>query len=301
MANVHTVSGWPFLSALRGVDDVVFLKWNEREGKGRSLFNVRDSTQYQEDNFTVGGGGIMPQKLEGQPLTYDSLNEGFRSTFTHLDYGLAKRITRNLLRDELHPILERIGTETARQARATEETLLANHYNRAFNTSYTGPDGQVLCATAHVREDGSTYANRPTSDADLSQTSLEQGFIDFSDFRDGGGKRISIEPAHLVVAKENRFEAHRLLMSSQSPENDTNAVNPLDGLVQACVWNYLTDADAWFLQAEKEDHGLVLYVREEFWTDYEFDWDSKDYKFSGMFAQSSGWIDPRGFYGTEGA
>ena len=90
-------------------------------------------------------------------------------------------------------------------------------------------------------------------------------------------------------------------MSSQSPENDTNAVNPLEGLVTACVWNYLTDADAWFLQAEKEDHGLVLYIREEFWTDYEFDWDSKDYKFSGMFAQSSGWIDPRGFYGTQGA
>jgi len=67
------------------------------------------------------------------------------------------------------------------------------------------------------------------------------------------------------------------------------------------VWNYLTDTDAWFLSAAKGEHELNLYTREEFWTDYETDFDTKDVKVSGMFAESSGWSDPRGFFGSPGA
>ena len=66
------------------------------------------------------------------------------------------------------------------------------------------------------------------------------------------------------------------------------------------VWNYLTDTDAWFMLAEKSDHFLLLYDREPFWTDYEYDFDTKDYKISGMYAQSSGWADPRGVFGSPG-
>ena len=109
-----------------------------------------------------------------------------------------------------------------------------------------------------------------------------------------------IEPKHLLVPKELRFEAYRYTNSSQQPEDDSNAANPLNGLLDVTVWNYLTDTDAWFLLAEKSDHYMLLYDRENFWTDYEYDFDTKDYKISGMYAQSSGWGDPRGVFGSPG-
>ena len=301
MASIHTTAGWPYHAALRGIDLVIFNELEERDVVGRKIFNVKDSTQYQEDTLTVGGIGNMPQKLEGEALTYISATEGFRQTFTHLDYGYGMRVTRNLLRDEMYGTMENLGMELARSARATEETILANIFNRAFNSSYTGPDGIMLCNTAHVREDGSTFQNTLTNAADLSQTSLEQALIDFSDFRDGGSKRIVIEPKILLVPKELRFVAARLTGSSLAPEDDTNAINPLNGLLDVQVWNYLTDTDAWFILGDKKDHYLHLYDREEFWTDYEYDFDSKDYKISGLFAQSSGWADARGVYGSAGA
>jgi hypothetical protein len=301
MASIHTTSGWAYHSTLRGIDNVIFQKFDERAVVGRALFNVRESSQYQEDTVSVGGVGVMTQKLEGQPINYVAMTEGFRETFTHLDYGSAFRVTRNLLRDEMYGTMEKLAIELARSATATEETLLANHFNRAFTSGYTGPDGIVLCATNHVREDGTTYQNTLTTQADLSQSSLEQALIDFSDFRDGGGKRIVIEPRVLLVPKESKFQAHRLLNSTLDSENNTNASNPLNGYLDVVVWNYLTDTDAWFLLADKADHGLVLYDREEFWTDYEYEFETKDYKVSGMFSQSSGWEDPRGVYGSSGA
>ena len=300
MASIHTTSTWPFHTVLRDIDMVIFHDFLEREGVGRSVFNVRNSTQYQEDTLTAGGIGVMPTKTEGSPLDYASGNEGFRQTFTHTDSGYGIRITREMLRDDLYATMEKWGAELGRSARATEETTLANHFNNGFDSSYTGPDGLELFSTAHVREDGATYANELSSAADLSQTSLEQALIDFSDFRDGGGKRVVIEPKHLVVPKELRFEGHRYTRSSHSPEDDSNASNPLNGLLNVVVWNYLTDTDAWFLLAEKSDHYLLMYDREAFWTDYEDDFDTKDYKVSGMYAQSSGWGDPRGIFGSPG-
>jgi phage major head subunit gpT-like protein len=205
----------------------------------------------------------------------------------------------------MYGVIEDLAQELARAARATEETILANHFNNGFNSSFAGPDGKELFATDHVREDGSAYANELTSAADLSQTSLEQAMIDFSDFRDGGGKRIVLEPAVLLVPKELKFVGYRLTNSNLTLVADSdanqNAVNPMKGLLDVVVWNYLTDTDAWFLVANKNEHKLMLYDREPFWTDYEYDFDTKDYKVSGMFAQSSGWSDPKGVFGTPGA
>lgn len=300
MASIHTIGAFPFSATLRDIDRVIFHEWMERSVIGRSIFNVRSSSQYQEDTLTIGGVGIMTQKLEGQPIDYVTNNEGFRNTYTHLDYGSGMRVTRNMLRDDLYASMEKLAVELARSARATEETILANHFNNGFDSDYTGADGVELFSTAHVREDGSTYANELSSAADLSQTSLEQALIDFSDFRDGGGKRVAIEPKCLLVPKELRFEADRLLRSTLQSEDNTNAINAVNGLLDSQVWNYLTDTDGWFILADKADHELLLYDREEFWTDYEYDFDTKDYKITGLFAQSSGWSDPRGIFGSPG-
>ena len=290
------------LVTLRGIHSVIFQAWDERESVGDSIFNVYDSDQFREHSQTVGGIGLMETKLEGQSINYTSLNEGHNQTFTHVDYGLGMRATREMMRDELYGVMDDMGVELALSAHASDETLLSNHFVRGFDSTYTGPDGVELFSTAHIREDGSTYANELSSSADLSHASLEQALIDFRNFRDGGGKRIQIRPRYLLVPPDLEFEAHRLVDSDHDPETDKNAVNPMSGLgLQVVVWDYLSNADDWFLLADKRNHKLVKYAREEFWTEHIYDFDTKDYKISGMFAQSSGWQDPRGVFGSQGS
>lgn len=302
MASIELTTNWPNATTLRGINDIIFHKWEERDAIGRSLFNVEESSQYREHSLTAGGINLMQQVAEGEAVTFLANNEGFLQTFTHLDYANGFRVTRRMYRDELYGLMEQLAMELSLSAAATEETILAQHFDRAENSSYTGADGVELSSAAHVREDGSTYSNELTNAADLSQTSLEQALIDFSDFRSGGGRRLQIQPMFLVVPKEERFNAHRLIESPRSPEDNTNAVNPLTAVgLQVVVWNYLTDADRTFLLSSKEYHGLKLYTREELWTDYEYDFDTADYKVKAAFAQSSGWSDPKGFFCLRGA
>ena len=310
MPAISVTGNFSNLTTLRGIDMVIHHAYDQREKIGRGLFNVRESTQYQENTQTVGGVGLLQTKLEGESINYSSMVEGHKGTFTHIDYALGMRATREMMRDELYGVMEDMAIELAYSANATEETILANHFNNGFSSSYTGPDGIELFASNHVREDGGTFRNEPSSQADLSKTSLETGLIDFRKvFVDGAGKRLAIRPKYLLVPPDTQFTASRLLDSSNNPTvayagtgDSESAVNPINGLgLQMVVWDYLTDTNAWFLIAEKANHKLIAYTREEFNTDYIYDFDTKDYKISGQFAQSSGWGDVRGIYGSSGS
>lgn len=301
MASIEATANWPQATTLRGINDVIYMKWAEREAIGRKLFNVQESTQYREHSLTVGGVNLMQEIAEGEAVTFLSNNEGFLQTYTHLDYANGFQVTRRMYRDELYGLMENLAKELALAADATEETLLALHLDRAEDSNYTGADGVELSSQAHVRENGSTYSNELTAAADLSQTSLEQALIDFSDFRSGGGRRLKIPAKYLVVPVEETFNADRLLGSQRMPEDSTNAVNPLHNMLTPVVWHYLTDADRTFLMADKEHHSMTLFTREELWTDYEYDFDTSNYKIKGAMAQSSGWGDPKGIFCLRGA
>ena len=312
MPAISVTGNFTNLTTLRGIDMVIHHAYDQREKIGRGLYNVRESTQYQENTQTVGGVGLLQTKLEGESINYSSMTEGHKGTFTHVDYALGMRATREMMRDELYGVMEDMAVELAYSANATEETILANTFNNGFNSSYTGPDGLELFSSVHVREDGGTFKNEPSSQADLSKSTLETGLTDFrKNFTDGAGKKLAIRPKYLLVSPDNQFTAARLLDSTNNPvvnygedaDNDsTAAINPINGLgLQLVVWDYLTDTNAWFLLAEKENHKLLCYTREEFNTDYIYDFDTKDYKISGQFAQSSGWGDVRGIYGVSGS
>ncbi len=287
----------------RGVHMVCYQAFTEREPAYAKIFNTYDSTQYREHSLTFGGIGNFDTASEGVAVNYTSPVEGFLNTYTHTKYSKGIRISEEMWADDLYGVMEDSPAELGMAAAATLETLHANHFNNGFSNSFTGPDGIELFATNHVRENADTYRNELSSSADLSRTSLEQALIDFrTQFRSGGGRRLQIKPETLLVPPDLQFAAARLLDSQYQPEDDTNAVNPVSNLgLTLQVWDYLTDADAWFLVAGKSDHKLVSYMRQDFTTSSVVDFDTGDLKFKGLFRQSSGWADPRGVYGSPGA
>ena len=302
MPAVARTANFPNDTTLRGIHMIVYQAWSQRDPVGRSIFNVYDSTQIREHSLTFGGLGIMDEKSEGESINYDSPVEGFLNTYTHTVFAKGIRITMEQWSDDLYGVMEDSPSELGRMAYATEETTLSNHFNNGFDNGYTGPDGKELFATDHVRENGVAYRNELSTAADLSTTSLEQALIDFRNFRDGGGKRLQIKPETLLVSPDNQFNAARILDSNQTPEDSTNAVQPVNGLgLTMQVWDYLTDTDAWFLLASDDNHKLNLYERESFTTSDVYDFDTGDIKFKGLFRQSSGWADPRGVFGSPGA
>ena len=303
MPAIAVTTNFPNDTTLRGIHMIIYQAWTQREPQGRKFFRVYQSSQHREHSLTFGGLGLMTVKAEGEPITYQAPNEGFLGTFTHSVYAQGIRVTQEQWGDDLYGIMEDSPAELGRMAYATEETVLANHFNNGFDaTTATGPDGLELFSTVHVREDGTTYRNELSSAADLSTTSLEQALIDYRNFRDGGGKRLQIKPGTLLVPPDIQFKAARILNSTHRPEDDTNAVQPVNDLgIKQEVWDYLTDTDAWFIGPANKDEGhMLLYEREPFSTDHIFDFDTGDIKIKGQYRQVSSWGDPRGWFGSPG-
>ena len=286
----------------RGIHMVVYQAWTERPAVGREIFNVYDSDQYREHVMTYGGTGLFAQTAEGTAVTYNAPVEGYLTTFTHLKYTDGLRFTEEMWGDDLYGVSEDSPRELGEGAHATEETVLANHFNNGFDSSAaTFADGVAFFDTAHVRENGETYRNEPSTAADLSTSSVEAALIDCRNFRTGGGRRLSIDMKTLLVPPDLFYRASRIMGSSQTPENDTNAIQPIKGVLDVKQWDYLTDTNAWFILPDKKDHHMNVYVRQDFTTSDVVDFDTGDLKFKGVFRQSSGMGDPRGVYGSPGA
>ena len=269
------------------------------------FMKVKRSNNAMERDALISGAGLMIQSAEGETTTYDSMNEGYTSTYIPVIYKLGMVITKEAM-DDLRGLnlAEMRAKALGKASRETRNTVSTNILNRAFNSSYTGGDGLELCSTAHVTLSG-TFSNELATSADLSEAALEQADLEMGDITDDRGLKIHTMSRALIVPRALKFEACRILKSEGRvgvTDNDLNALDALNSYPKGVVVNdYLTDTDAWFVMTNHDDQGLCMYVRNdrEFSEDSQFDTDNIKYKLYERY--SVGWTDPRCIFGSPGA
>ena len=275
------------------------LSYKQREEQYSKVFDIKDSTKNFEETLSLAGLGLVPEKTQGGSVSYDDMIQGYKHRLTHVTYGLGFIVTREMYEDDLYKQINAFPEALARSVRHTIETIAANILNRAFNSSYTGADGKELCATDHPLVAGGTFANEPSTPADLSITSFEQALIDIGDFVDDRGLDVAAQPKKLIVTPSFDFTAQKILGSEKDPASNYNAVNPARGVMPYTVMNFLTDPDAWFITTDMPN-SIVFYWRRrpDFTKDNDFD--SENAKWKTVFRCIAGWDDPRGIYGSPG-
>ena len=267
----------------------------------QSGFEVRNSTKLTEHSLNITGLGLMAEKGQGQGVTYDTMYQGAKHSVTHTTYGLGVIITEEMYEFDQYDRINQAPVMLARSAAYTLNIITANVLNRAFNASYTGGDGKVLCATDHVLyRGGGSFKNRPTNHADLSPTSFEQALIDIGDYVDDAGNVFPVMAKRLVIPNELDWAATTLLYSTLDPETANNAVNPAKGRVPYFINHFITDPDAWFINTDVPN-GLIFHInkRPRFTRDNDFD--SENAKFKVVARAVPTWDDPRCIYGNAGA
>lgn len=267
------------------------------------LFDEETSVKAYEEDVQLVGTGLMPVKTQGGAVSYDTIRQGYTQRYTHLTYAMGIIFTYEMLQDKQYDLGFKQAKYLGRSARITQETVAANVYNRAFNSSYTFADGKELCATDHPLISGGTFRNELATAADLSHASLEQALIDIDNFTDDRGLKISVSGKTLILPTALRFEGARILKStgeSGTANNDINAIRSESNLNMA-VNHYLTDSDAWFIKTDCMD-GMKRFVREKVAAPMsEGDFDTFNSKFKCFFRESYGNTDPRGVFGSPGA
>ena len=95
---------------------------------------------------------------------------------------------------------------------------------------------------------GGTNSNRPSTNADLNETSLEEAVINIAAFVDERGLLIAARPRKLIVPPALMFVATRLLQTDLrvgTADNDINAIRSNGSIPEGFrVNHYLTDNDA---------------------------------------------------------
>ena len=294
----HPKALWPGIKAWWGQ------VYDEHKEEYSQLFDSDTSSMNYEEDVQLTGFGLAPVKSEGAGVSYDSEIQGFTTRYTHIAYALGYIVTKEELDDNLYEqVSRRRSAALAMSFRQTKENVGANIYNRAFNGTYLGGDGVALASTAHPNTSGGTFANKPSVDADLSEASLEDALTAVMGFQNDRGLLINVMPRSLVVARQNWWNANRIMKSAYTPTTANNAVNVLvatNALPEGIVMNhYLTSPNAWFVRTNIQN-GLKYYSRVGIQFDQDNDFDTMNAKAKGYERYSFGWTDPRAIYGVNG-
>lgn len=289
----------PGLNALFGLD------YKTYTDEASELFETETSERAFEEEVKLSGFSAAPVKNEGNAIVYDNAQETWVARYNHETIAMGFSITEEAIEDNLYDSLSARYTKSLSRAMAyTRQVKGAAVLNNAFNSTYLGGDGVVLCSTAHPLVSGGTNSNRPTTGVDLNETSLEAAVIQIAAWTDERGLLIAAKPKKLVIPPALMFVATRLLETQlrvQTADNDINALKFMGSIPQGfSVNHYLTDTNAWFLLTDVPN-GLKHFKRVALSTAMEGDFDTGNVRYKARERYSYGWSDPLGIWGSPGS
>jgi hypothetical protein len=289
----------PGLNALFGME------YSRYENQHAEIFTTESSDRAFEEEVMLSGFGAAPTKSEGSAVNFDDANEAYTARYNHETIALAFSITEEAVEDNLYDRLSsRYTRALARSMAHTKQVKAASVLNNAFDGTVTGGDGKALCATDHPLTNGSTFANEPSTAADLNETSLEDALISIAGFVDERGLKVALRGMKLVVPRQLQFIAERLMVSNLrvgTADNDVNAIRSMGMLPDGYAVNdFLTDPNAFFLTTDAP-RGFVHFERVPLSTQMEADFDTGNMRFKARERYSFGFSDPRCVFGSQGA
>ena len=290
----------PGLNALFGME------YNRYEGQHAEIFDTESSDRAFEEEVMLSGFGAAPTKAEGNAVAFDDANEAYTARYNHETVAMAFSITEEAVEDNLYDKLSgRYTRALARSMAHTKQVKAANVLNNAFTAGASaGGDGVALCATDHPLTNGGTFANEPSTAADLNETSLEDALIKIAGFVDERGLIIALRGMKLIIPRQLQFVAERLMASNLrvgTADNDVNAIKSTGMLPGGYTINdYLTDTDAFFIKSDAPN-GLKHFERMALSTAMDPDFDTGNMRYKARERYSFGFSDWRGIYGSPGA
>lgn len=293
---------WPGIEAWFGDEykdwDPIWEKLVETHGSDKQFEKFQGITNY----------GLAGVKDQGAGIPYRDKYQGFPREIINISYGIGSTITYEMMRYDQYDKFKAIPEQLAKSVRKTEETVVANLLNNGFSTAGNPTltaDGKSLFNSSHllVAANNVTQKNTPSTAADLSQTALEQMYIDVSRFVDDQNLPIVITPQKLIVTPEQQHLARKILETEYQVDSANNTINPVSSArmpLELIISPWLTDTDAWFVKTDEKD-GLVLTDVDAVMLDRDNDFDTKNLKFSAMRLFGVGAVNYLGYYGSPGA
>ncbi len=295
----HPKALWPGVHAFWGQ------VYAEHMVEYTDLYEMLSSSQSYEEDVQITGFGLAPVKAEGAPLSYDYEIQGPVQRYTHIAYALGYKVTLEEQKDNLYEqVSMRRVKANAFSIAQTIENIGAAVYNDAFTGNvFQFATGTSLCSASQVNTTGGTFSNALTPGADLTEASLEDICIQAMGLQTDRGLLVNILPISLHIARQEWFNAHRILKTidqSGNANNDTNVLRATNAFPGGIKMNhYFTAPHAWFVRTNCQN-GMQWFWRDQPEFDQDNDYDTKNLKAATYFRASCGATDPRAILGSNG-
>ena len=289
---------------LPGLNALFGLEYEKYEDEHKEIYETESSDRSFEEEVALAGFDAAPVKNEGSAISYDNAQESYTARYSHETVAMGFMITEEAMEDNLYDSLSGRYTKALARAMAyTKQVKSATPLNNGFS-SYQSGDGVAMFSTAHPLVSGGTNSNRPSTGADLNETSLEAAVIAIAKWTDQRGLMIAARPRRLVVPPDLMFVATRILDSEQRPstaDNDINAIRNNGTIPEGYrVNHYLTDTNAWFMITDVPN-GMKNFERAPMTTAMDGDFNTGNVRYKARERYSFGVSDPLGVYGSPGS
>jgi hypothetical protein len=211
--------------------------------------------------------GTLPDLTEFTgTIGYQSQNQGFDTTATHIEWASGTQVERKLFDDDQHQIMNQKPAALAMASNRTRQGHAVQIWSGAFssgNAFFVNSEGVAMCSDSHTTNSGATtstgFDNLTTSS--LSAAAVSAARTQMRGFRGDQAERISVMPDELLVPPDLQDKAIEITKSEKDPASANNAVNPQDGRYKLVDWEYLPDINNWWL------HDTGLRRKSLFWID----------------------------------
>jgi hypothetical protein len=199
----------------------------------------------------VSGYGDIPEF--GGSVVYQSAAQGYDTTITPVEFASGVQVERRLFDTDQFSIMNQRPSGLARSAQRTRQKHGARPFNNAFSVDqyfYNNSESVAMCSASHTTtvqsaSTASGFDNLITTA--LSATALSAARIQMRGFRDAAANRIDVEPDEILFPPDLYEVAFEINSSMGKVDTAENNRNVHFGRYTMKEWNYLNDANNWFL------------------------------------------------------
>ena len=185
-------------------------------------------------------------------VTYGDSSQGYDTVLTPLEFASGIQVERKLFDDDQFGIMMQRPKSLATSAKRTREKHAARLFTNAFSQDtlfYVNSEGVALCSNSHTTTSGAStttgFDNLGT--APLSAAAVAAARIQMVNFRGDQAERIQVVPNEMFIPPDLFEEAFEIVKSMGKVDTVLNNRNVHEGVYTIVEWNYMSDANDWFL------------------------------------------------------
>ena len=185
-------------------------------------------------------------------VTFQSQAQGFDTVLTPIEFAGGIQVERKLFDDDQFNVMDQKPRRLGAAASRTREKDGARILNNAFSVDtffYNNSEGVALASNSHTTNSGASTAtgfdNLVTTA--LSATAVAAARIQMVGFRGDQAERISVQPSEIWYPPDLFETAWEIVNSAGKLNVANNNRNVIEGQYLLHEWNYMTDANNWFM------------------------------------------------------